>query len=167
MAPTDPRIRNALLSLNPTAKRPAWHGAPTPLGLLRGVTPDAALHRPHPSMNCIRDIALHIAFWENSVANRLAGEAARVPFPQRQTGWPRRIRTLTAAQWKDELRYLAQAHDRLVDIVTRFDPKRLDQPAGPRSDRIAIELIHGIAEHNLYHGAQIKTLKQLAKEAGM
>ncbi len=27
MAPSDPRIRNALLSLNPTAKRPAWHGA--------------------------------------------------------------------------------------------------------------------------------------------
>ena len=165
MPSNDPRIRNALLSLNPTTRRSAWHGAPTHLGLLRGVPATTAVWRPQPSMNCIRDIALHIAFWENSVANRLSGESARVPFKQRQTGWPRRVDQLDPRQWKDDLRYVAQTHKRLVDIVAGYDPKRLDRPPGPKTTRIAIEFIHGIAEHNLYHGAQIKMIKRLAKQA--
>lgn len=163
----DPRIHNALLSLNPTSKRPAWNGAPTHLGLLRGVKPAVALYRPYPSMGCLRDIALHIAFWENSTANRLSGESVRVPFAQRKTGTPRPVDTLTAKQWKDEVAFVTATHARLVDIVTRFDPKRLDKPADSKTGRIALEMIHGIAEHNLYHAAQIKMLKRLAKEAGV
>ena len=65
----------------------------------------------------------------------------------------------------DELRYVTQTHERLVDIVAGYDPQRLDRPADPRTGRIAIELIHGLAEHNLYHAAQIKMLKRLAKDA--
>jgi len=35
MARLDPKIRTALVSVDPTSKRPGWHGAPTPIGLLR------------------------------------------------------------------------------------------------------------------------------------
>ena len=97
----DKRIEMALLSLDPTTKRTAWHGAPTFAGLLRGVTAEMALWRPHPKAPCIRETALHVAFWQNSVANRLA-----------------------------------------------------------------IEFIHGIAEHNLYHAGQVNILKRLAKLEG-
>jgi len=73
----DPRIRNAVLSIDPSSVRPAWHGAPTVIGLLRGVGPDVAVLRPYPKANNTREIALHVAFWENSVANRLSGGAER------------------------------------------------------------------------------------------
>jgi len=37
MKAKNPRIGTALLSIDPTAKRPAWHGCPTALGVLRGL----------------------------------------------------------------------------------------------------------------------------------
>ena len=163
MSSNDARMRNALLSINPTTKRPAWHGAPTAVGMLRGVKRITAVWRPHPSVNNIREISLHVAFWENSIANRLSGESVRVRFKQRKTGWPIRSDSVDAAQWKDEVGFVSVTHERLVRTVASFDPCRLDQPPGPNTHRIAIEFIHGIAEHSLYHTAQIKMLKALAK----
>jgi len=166
MARNDARIRNALLSIDPTTKRPAWHGAPTPIGLLRGVTPETAVWRPHPSMNNIREISLHVAFWENSIANRLTGESVRVPFKMRKTSWAARSDSVDAGQWKDEVAFVKAAHERLVGAVAGFDPARLGKPLEPKSKRIAIEFIHGAAEHSLYHAGQIKLLKTLAKRGG-
>ena len=82
MQDLDPRIRTALISIDPTTNNPAWHGEPTAIGVLRGVGSKAAVWRPHPNANNIREIALYIAFWENSVANRLSGSRVRVGFKQ-------------------------------------------------------------------------------------
>ncbi len=163
MSSNKARIRTALLSVKPTTKRPAWHGAPTVVGLLRGVKPTTAVWRPYPSSNNIREISLHVAFFDNSVANRLSGEAVRVGFKQRKTSFPIRSDFVDAAQWKDEVEFVSVTHERLVRAVASFDPCRLDQPLSPNTKRIAIEFIHGVAEHSLYHAAQIKMLKALAK----
>jgi len=138
MTSENARIRTALLSIHPTSRRPAWHGAPTVLGLLRGVKPELAVWRPYPSMNNIREIGLHVVLWENSVANRLSGESVRVAFEQRKTGWVVRSDSVDAAQWEKEVRSIATAHERLVNAVTQFEPGRLDEPLGPNSKRIAI-----------------------------
>ena len=68
-----PRIRNALVSIDPITKRPAWHGVPTAIGVLRGVGPVAAVWRTYPDSNNIRVLALLFAFLGNSIANRLSG----------------------------------------------------------------------------------------------
>src|SRR5512137_489690 len=78
MTDLDPRIKTALLSVNPTSENPAWHGCPTALGVLRGVSAALATWRPTPHGNNIREIALHIAFCENSVANSLSGKVHRL-----------------------------------------------------------------------------------------
>lgn len=163
MPKEDPRIRNALLSIHPTSKRPAWHGAPTTVGLLRGVKTEMAIWRPYPKACNLREIALHIAFWENSVANRLAGTSHRLGFKQRMTSWPVRESEIGPDQWKAELRLIKDCHARLVQAVETFDPARLGKPLGTKSTRPAIEYIHGSGEHSLYHAAQIKMLKTLAK----
>jgi len=163
MPTENPRIRNALLSIHPTSERPAWHGAPTAIGLLRGVKTDVAVWRPYLQANNVREIALHVAFWENSVANRLTGGTVRVEFQQRTTGWPVRSDSLEAPQWKEEVSLVKACHAYLVRAVTEFDPRRLDRPLGTKSKRQAVEYIHGVAEHSLYHAAQIKMLKALAK----
>ena len=162
-----PRLRTALVSLDPTTKRPAWHGAPTPLGVLRGVSPATAMWRPVPRMVCIREITVHIAFWENSVANRLSGASNRLPYRMGKPGWLLPSDELTREQWKEDRRILAETHGRLVASVEAFDPERLDRPPGKQTGRAAIEYIHGVAEHSLYHGGQIKMLKRLAKTAGV
>ena len=86
MKEIDPRIRTALISIDPTSQDPAWHGVPTALGVLRGVSSKVAVWRPYPDANNIREIALHIAFWENSVANRLSGKVQKTGFKQWKTG---------------------------------------------------------------------------------
>jgi len=160
-----PRIRTALVSVDPSSKRPGWHGAPTPIGLLRGVQVELTLWRPYPKASNVREIGLHIAFWENSVANRLTGEGIRLGFPQRKTSWAVQDDDVSPSQWRNELSTIKACHARLVAAVEAFDPAKLDMPYGSRSQRPAIECIHGVGEHNLYHGAQIKMLKTLAKRA--
>ena len=163
----DPRIRTALVSVNPTTENPAWHGCPTALGVLRGVSAAVAMWRPYPGANNIREIALHVAFWENSVANRLSGESISAGFQQRKTGWAVMLDAVDAAQWKSELELVKAAHQRLTDALVGLDPALLDQPAGKRTTRSAIELTHGVAEHTLYHTAQMEMTKSLAKHQGI
>ncbi len=167
MQDLDPRIRTALISIDPTSKNPAWHGAPTAIGVLRGMGPSVAVWRPYPDANNIREIALHIAFWENSVANRLSGEIVRVGFEQWKTSWVLRSDTLDDTQWKKEIGFIKATHQRLTDAVIGFDPDLLNQPLGKRTTRPAIEFIHGVAEHRLYHTAQMKMIKTLAKHQGI
>lgn len=163
----DARIRTALHSINPSSENPAWHGCPTALGVLRGVRSAVAVWRPYPGGNNIREIALHIAFWENSIANRLSGRNTPVGFQQRKTGWAIMLDTLAEEQWKQEIALLRSSHERLVEALSKFDPALLDQPVGKKTTRKAIEFIHGVAEHNLYHTAQIEMLKTLANQQGI
>ena len=167
MQDLDPRIRTALISIDPTTKNPAWHGVPTAIGVLRGVSPAIAVWRPYPDANNIREIALHIAFWENSVANRLSGKTVRVGFKQWKTGWVIRSDSIDETQWKSEIGLIKAIHERLTDAVSNFDPSMLDQPTGRRTTRNAIEFIHGVAEHRLYHTAQMEMIKTLAKHKGI
>lgn len=163
----DPRIRTALISVNPTTTLPAWHGAPTAIGVLRGVNAVTATWRPYRAGNNVREIALHIAFWENSVANRLNGESVQVGFKQWKTGWVVRAESVTETQWKREVEFIKATRSRLAEAVKGFDPSLLDQPAGENTQRNAVEFIHGVAEHRLYHTAQIEMIKTLAKEQGI
>jgi hypothetical protein len=163
MARLDPRIDTALRSIDPSGMRPAWHGAPTLLGVLRGVSAETALWRPVPEQRCIWELALHVAFWENSVACRLSGETPR--FRRRSpviSGWCELPDPADDRAWKADVRLVRETHARLVEMVAAFDPKRLDRPAPGTKNRTAITLMHGVAEHDLWHTAQIRLLKRLA-----
>jgi uncharacterized damage-inducible protein DinB len=167
MTDLDPRIRTALVSINPTTENPAWHGCPTASGVLRGVSAVVAVWRPYPDGNNIREIALHIAFWENSMANRISGKAILVGFKQWKTGWAIRYNAIDENQWKNEISLIKATHARLTAALLGFDPRFLDQPFGKKTTRNAVESIHGIAEHTLYHTAQMEMIKTLAKHQGM
>ena len=157
------RLQTALISTSGSGE----HGAPSHIGLLRGVSPELARYY-HPGLNhSIRDLALHIAFWQNSLANKLSGTSHRAPFEQRKTGTPKRAPALSEQQWNGELKWVKETHQRLLDALAAFDPDRLDEPLNPRSPRRAIESIHSMAEHTIYHTAQLKLVKLLAKEAGV
>jgi len=165
MEKLDPRIKMAMLSIHATPGRRPWHGAPTVLSALHGVSPQVAVWRPHPEMISIRDIALHITYFENLVANRLSGMDLPVAFELRARGWPVVIETLDDEQWTSEKDIIREAHEHLVEAVRSFDPSNLDQPPpAKKTKRGAIEFIHGVAEHTLYHTAQITMLKALAKQ---
>jgi len=164
----DPRIRQQVLSIvRPTGKkhlRP-WHGAPAALRVLVGVSPQIAVWRPYPGANAIRDIALHITYFENAVANKLSGANRPVEFNLRQRGWPVVCDAVDSSQWRSERRFIEATHERLAETVSRFDPRKLDEVASEKSGMTTMEYIHGIVDHTLYHTAQLQMLKTLAKQA--
>ncbi len=160
----DPRIRTALVSVNPTTEHPAHHGAPTALGVLRGVKAKASVWRAYPEANNIREIALHLAIHENAVANRLSGKNELVGLKMWKFGWVERLEEVDEVQWKGEIELIRAIHERLVGAVISFDPGLLDQFVGKKTVIPAVEYIHGIAEHSLYHTAQIELLKTLARQ---
>jgi len=164
----DPRIRQQVLTLvRPKGKkhlRP-WHGAPPVSSVLVGVNSSIAVWRPYPGANSIRDFALHIAYFENAVANKLSGTSLAVEFELRKRGWPVSYEAIEEKQWRSERSYIRKTSERLAKAVISFDPRQLGQIASEKSGMTAMEYIHGIVDHTLYHTADLQFLKKLAKRA--
>jgi len=167
MADLHARIRTALKSINPTKENPAHHGAPGALSVLRGISAAAAVWRPTPEGNSIREIALHIAIHENSLANRLSGKNVQIGLKMWKFGWVLRSDAVAEEQWQSELDLIKATHERLVEAVTSFDPDGLDQVIGKKTIILAVDFMHGIGEHSLYHTAQMEMIKTLAKQNGI
>lgn len=70
-------------------------------------------------------------------------------------------------KWKEELAFIKATHERLTEALTCFDPALLDPIVGKKTIRNAIDFIHGVAEHTLYHTAQMEMIKTLAKVNGV
>jgi len=164
----DPRIRQQVLSLvrvkGVKHLRP-WHGAPAVSRVLVGVSPKMAVWRPYPGANAIRELALHITYFENAVANKLRGAGLPVEFELQKRGWPVALDAVDTKQWRSERQFIEATHERLTEAVTSFDTGRLDQLISEKSGMTAMELIHGIVDHTLYHTAELGLLKKLAKQA--
>jgi len=146
----DPRIRQQVLTLvRPKGKkhlRP-WHGAPPVSSVLVGVNSSIAVWRPYPGANSIRDFALHIAYFENAVANKLSGTSLAVEFELRKRGWPVSYEAIEEKQWRSERSYIRKTSERLAKAVISFDPRQLGQIASEKSGMTAMEYIHGIVDH--------------------
>lgn len=154
---TDPRIGNILISLNGNA-------LPSVTGVLRGVDRELACWRAFGKWLTIRERALHVAHWENALANRLSGVNEALGYRQRQTGWVVRRDNVDEAEWRENLAKIRQIHERMIAAAESFDPERLYECVGRRTIKPAAEHIHGIAEHNAYHIGRIKMIKELHAE---
>jgi hypothetical protein len=157
----DPRIAVALICLDPNKDRPSCTGAPSPLGVLRGVDHVCAVWRPYPDWSNIREIGLHVAFWENCLWNRLTDSKKSLGLKLRKNGWVVRADSVDASAWRDELVLIKEVHGRTVAALEAFDPSLLDQCIGAKTVKTAATHIHGIAMHSLYHAGRMKMIKEL------
>ena len=164
----DPRIRQQVLSLvrvkGVKHLRP-WHGAPAVSRVLVGVSPEMAVWRPYPGANAIRELALHIAYFENAVANKLSGTDQPVEFELQKRGWPVALDAVVSKQWKSERHYIEATTERLAEAVQSFYLHKLEQSASEKTGMTFMEYIHGIVDHTLYHTAELSLLKKLDKQA--
>jgi len=135
----------------------SWHGTNL-RGSLRGVTPEEAVWRPGPGRHNIQEIAVHAAYWKYAVHRRLTGER-RGSFALEGSDWFSRP-TADAAQWRSDLQLLGASHARLRAAVASISPKALSD-SSPGSRVSHLEIISGIAAHDLYHAGQIQLLKRL------
>jgi uncharacterized damage-inducible protein DinB len=138
-----------------------WHGSPL-LQILNGVSVEEAAARPVRGAHSIWELVLHVTAWKNEVRHRVNGRLAGEP---EEGDWPM-VGDPSPARWADALDKLQAAHERLEADVRAFPESRLFEPTNdPRNRELGTgvsyyTLLHGIAQHDVYHAGQIAILKR-------
>ena len=138
----------------------AWHG-PAVLELLGDVDAATAAAKPLKDVHSIWELVLHVAAWDRAGLRRLGGEKCQL---KASANFPR-VPAATESAWREAMAAAKRTHDTLVETVAGLSDKRLrDQVPGKRYD--FYHMLHGIAQHELYHAGQIAILKKacLSKE---
>lgn len=132
----------------------AWHG-PAVLELLEDVDAESAAAKPLSDVHSIWELVLHIAAWDGAALQRLAGKKCQ---PSGTANFPL-VAKATQAAWRKTLADVKRTHDELVKTVAGLPEERLrDRVPGKRYD--FYHMLHGIAQHELYHAGQIAILKK-------
>lgn len=138
--------------------RKSWHGTNL-RGSIRGLTARQASARPAPGRHSIREIVLHTAYWKYAVYRRLTNEP-KGSFPLKGSNWFPRTGSCTEAEWKSDVRLLAEIHGRMKCAIAGLSRRDL-LTIPPGSATTILDTITGIAAHDLYHAGQIQLLKRL------
>jgi len=139
----------------------AWHGTPL-RQLLADVDETQAAWRPYEGVQTIWELVLHVTAWKNEVRRRLGGAPAGLP---REGDWPAAPPAGPLA-WRQAVDTLEDAHQALVAAVLRLAPASLHAPTNDPRDRETgrgvsyYVMLHGIAQHDVYHSGQIALLKK-------
>jgi uncharacterized damage-inducible protein DinB len=132
----------------------AWHG-PALLELLQDMGAATAAARPVSNVHSIWELVLHIAAWDAAACRRLAGEKCQPTGPANFPVVPKP----SEAAWRKAVAAAKRAHDVLVKTVAALPESRLRaRVPGKRYDFYF--MLHGIAQHELYHAGQIALLKK-------
>ena len=138
----------------------SWHG-PNLRGSIRGLSAEQAAWRAQPARKNIHEIVLHCAYWKYTVRRRLTGEK-RGSFPLKGSNWFERpiVGKVDPNVWIDDVKLLVAIHTSLREAVSKITPTMLKQKS-PGGTTTTLQLITGIAAHDLYHAGQIQTIKRL------
>lgn len=139
----------------------AWHG-PSLMELLEDVDAATAAAKPLKNVHCIWELVLHIAAWDGAGLVRLSGKVCQLTGTKNFPLVPKP----TDAAWKKAVAEAKRTHDKLVKTVAGLDDTRLRaRVPGKRYD--FYHLLHGIAQHELYHAGQIAILKKAGRGFGV
>ena len=99
---------------------------------------------------------LHIAVWDDAGLRRLSGKKWQ---PTGLANFPL-VTSPTEVAWRKAIAATKRTHDALVKTVAKLSDSRLgDRVPGKRYD--FYHMLHGIAQHELYHAGQIAILKKV------
>ena len=144
---------------------PAWHG-PSLLEALADVSPREAQEHPLAGAHSIAELAFHTLAWMEEVTRRLDGSAPSLPA---RGDWPSDDAALPTVE---AIRLLRLAGESLDRTLATFPPARLTEIVGDtKQDASAgsgvtyAVMLHGLAQHNAYHGGQIVMLRKALRDA--
>ncbi len=140
----------------------AWYGTSL-RETLRGLGPEEASARPVPGAHTVWEIVLHVTAWIRETTRRLRTGEAREPEP---ADWPDPGEPAEGS-WAKALAELDAAHRELLEEVRRMPEERLGATLGDARDRplgsgvTYYVLLHGLAQHNAAHAAQVSLLRKV------
>jgi len=132
----------------------AWHGDPV-WQILDGISAEQAAARPLPSAHTIWEIVAHMTFWENVVAQRLAGQRAGLVEELNFPAMP----AATEDNWRQALDNFRASNHNFRHALAKLDPAKLNELSAA-GKRTYYGEAHGIIEHHVYHLGQIALLKK-------
>jgi uncharacterized damage-inducible protein DinB len=138
----------------------AWHGDSV-LEILKGVTAAQAAAHPIENAHSIWELVLHIAAWDGAVLRRMGGNAVILSdtenFPP--------VADPNDAAWRAALEQVRRGHMQLVSAVAAFPDSRLYSmvPGKEGAHYTFYYMLHGLAQHELYHAGQIALLKKMVR----
>ena len=137
----------------------AWHGDSV-LEILDGITAAQAAARPIKHAHTIWELVLHITAWDNAVRRRLGGEEVELSDEQ---NFPS-VMDASEGAWRRAVEQAKRVHSELVEAVAALPDERLaDKVPGKKGEPDWYNLyymLHGVAQHELYHAGQIALLKK-------
>jgi DinB family protein len=156
---SQPDISILLTFIDQAFDHKSWHGANL-RGSIRGLSAGDAAWRPSPKRHNIWEIVVHAAYWKYVVRRRLL-EEQRGSFVLKGSNWFERPKDNEDEEaWRADVALLTRTHKSLRDAIARLKSSDLRyNPAGSKVTNL--ELITGIASHDLYHAGQIQLLKRL------
>ncbi len=149
-------VRRLRVLLRHTYRGPAWHG-PALRELLDGVTAEAAAARPIAGVHSIWELVGHCTYWRRVAAGALAGGPVD-PEPPDELNFPP-VDDSGPQAWARALEALEESQTALVAGLKSFPDERLDEHVDGREFTFYF-LLHGVIQHDLYHGGQIALLKK-------
>lgn len=157
--PADLEIQQLLTILDRAYNRRSWHGTNLH-GSIRGLSAVEAAWRPRRGRHNVWEIVVHAAYWKYAVMRRLT-QQRRGSFPLEGSNWFARDRRLGEETWNSDVALLDRMHRELRAAVEKMSSDVLH--SRDREKVTNLDLIAGIAAHDLYHAGQIQLLKRLAK----
>jgi len=142
-------------SIERSVSGPVWHG-PALADLIGDVTAEQAAEHPIAGAHSIWELVLHMTSWTEIVRERLVGSAKSEPTPEED--WPP-VGQPTGEAWRAAVERMKDAHRELATDVAQLDDSRLIGRV-PGKEHSVLAMIHGIVEHDAYHGGQIAILKR-------
>jgi uncharacterized damage-inducible protein DinB len=143
-----------------------WCG-PSLLTNLEGTAAAQAAQYPIQNAHSIWEIVIHVTSWTVIVRRRIADNKPL------QLGdaedWPALPADLSETSWQAALADLRDAQKQLLSFVETLSEEELDRTIGatfepPQGDSYtAYQMLHGVAQHYLYHAGQIVLLRKLLK----
>ena len=133
----------------------AWPGVSV-RDLLRDMTAAAAAAHPIEGAHSAWEIALHLGFWHEAVRRRLQGDPVDYA-PEEDFPTPAKP---TDANWEKVLDAIDRGLAALAKDVRHLEPERLSELVPGKPFTIYF-MLHGVPQHDLYHGGQVVLLKKM------
>jgi len=134
----------------------AWHG-PSLKEILDGVSVQQAVARPLKNTHSIWELVLHIEAWNRLIETRV--KKKKLETMTLKLDWPPMPKVKTVATWKRSLKKLDRSVKSLYSFLEKSDEAILDRPVVGKPYNVE-HMMHGVAQHNLYHAGQIAILKR-------
>jgi uncharacterized damage-inducible protein DinB len=132
----------------------AWHGDAV-WRTLDSISVEQASARPIAGVHTIWELVMHMIFWEEVAAKRLAGQRAGLVEELNFPAMP----PATEENWRETLDELRLSNGKFRDALAKLQPARLNEMTAA-GKRTYYGEAHGVMEHHVYHLGQIAMLRK-------